>query len=91
MECALTCFHSTLSIISAPGALLSVIGGRSSDMYCKKSEANGENSENYLVFRRAFSARDAEQMLRRSCAFSPNNEQDVAEEISICGPCQNCR
>lgn len=30
----LTCFHSTLSIISAPGALLSVIGGRNNEMYC---------------------------------------------------------
>lgn len=30
-----TCFHSTLSIISAPGALLSVIGGRSNEIYWK--------------------------------------------------------
>lgn len=34
-----TCFHSTLSIISAPGpAVLSVIGGRNSDTYCKYRE-----------------------------------------------------
>lgn len=30
-----TCFHSTLSIISAPGVLLSVIGGRNNDTYCR--------------------------------------------------------
>lgn len=29
----ITCFHSTLSIISAPGAELSVKGGRSREIY----------------------------------------------------------
>lgn len=35
-----TCFHSTLSIISAPGALLSVIGGLNNDTYWKKEMVN---------------------------------------------------
>lgn len=33
-----TCFHSTLSIISAPGALLSVIGGLNNDTYWRRKK-----------------------------------------------------
>lgn len=42
---SLTCFHSTLSIISAPGALLSVIGGRSNEIYCETKLT--EKTQNY--------------------------------------------
>lgn len=41
-----TCFHSTLSIISAPGAELSVIGGRNNEIYCEIDEKEEKEKDN---------------------------------------------